>query len=94
MIHQTRQTILNNKKMTTYKSYSTTFGKSEWKVIVATGNKNSVSVAKVTTLRRPFYKDFASFEKAIENYKDTNVKLYLELISLGFIIEKNTLVSE
>lgn len=80
--------------MTTYKSYSTTFGKSEWKVIVATGNTNLVSVAKVTTLRRPFYKDFSSFEKAIENYKDKNVKLYLELISLGFIIEKNSFISE
>jgi hypothetical protein len=80
--------------MTTYKSYTTTFGKSEWRVIVSTGNRNQVSVAKVTTLRRPFYKDFASFENAIENYKDKNVKLYLELISLGFIIEKSTLVSE
>jgi molybdenum cofactor biosynthesis enzyme MoaA len=30
------------------------------------------------------------FEKAIENYKDKNLKLYLELISLGFIIEKST----
>jgi hypothetical protein len=80
--------------MTTYKSYTTTFGKSDWRVIVSNGNRNQVSVAKVTTLRRPFYKDFASFEKAIENYKDKNVKLYLELISLGFIIEKSTLVSE
>lgn len=79
--------------MTTYKSYSTTFGKSEWRVIVATGNTNLVSVGKVTNLRRPFYKDFLSFEKAIENYKDTNLKLWLELISLGFIIEKSNFVS-
>jgi len=80
--------------MTTYKSYATSFGKSEWKVIVATGKFNYISIAKKTHLRVPFYKDFASFEKAIENYKDKNLKLYLELISLGFIIEKSTLVSE
>ena len=80
--------------MTTYKTFKTTFGKSEWTVIVANGKFNYVSVGKKTHVRVPYGKQFSSFEKAIENYKDKNVKLYLELISLGFIIEKSTLVSE
>ena len=80
--------------MTTYKTFKTTFGKSEWTVIVANGKFNYVSVGKKTHVRVPYGKQFSSFENAIENYKDKNVKLYLELISLGFIIEKSTLVSE
>lgn len=79
------QTNLNSTKMTTYTSYSTSFGKQNWNVIVASGRFNYVSLGKKTHTRVPFYKEFSSFEKAIENYKDANVKLFLELINIGMI---------
>jgi hypothetical protein len=71
--------------MTTYKAYKTSFGKQNWTVIVANGKFNYVSLGKETHLRVPFYKDFNSFEKAIENYKDVKIKLFLELISIGMV---------
>jgi|688.fasta_scaffold705818_2 hypothetical protein len=76
--------------MTTYKTYKTTFGKSEWTVIVAAGKFNYVSVGKKTHVRVPYGKEFSSIEKAIENYKDVNLKLYLELIGMGLIIERSS----
>jgi hypothetical protein len=76
--------------MTTYKTYKTTFGKSEWTVIVAAGKFNYVSVGKKTYVRVPYGKQFSSIEKAIENYKDVNLKLYLELIGMGLIIERSS----
>ena len=80
-----QHTNLTPTKMTTYTSYSTSFGKQNWNVIVANGRFNYVSLGKKTHTRVPFYKEFSSFEKAIENYKDANVKLFLELISIGMI---------
>jgi len=87
------QTILNTNKMTTYKQYNKTFGKQEFRVIVATGKHNEVMVAKVTHLARPFYKSFPTFEKAIENYKNANIKLMLELISIGMFTESFETIS-
>lgn len=76
--------------MTTYKTFKTTFGKSEWTVIVASGKFNYVSVGKKTHVRVAYGKEFPSIEKAIENYKDVNLKLYLELIGMGLIIERSS----
>lgn len=78
---------------TTYTTYKTTFGKNEWQVIVVNGKHNYVLVSKKTFIRVPYGKQFDSIEKAIENYKDKNVKLYLEMIQLGFIIPASTLVA-
>jgi hypothetical protein len=78
--------------MTTYTTYKASFGKQNWTVIVASGKFNYVSLGKQTCLRVPFFKDFNSFEKAIENYKDTKIKLFLELISIGMISPSSNLI--
>ena len=85
MSQQKGYKILNNNKMTTYNAYKTSFGKQNWTVIVATGKFNYVSLGKETYLRVPYFKDFKSFENAIENYKDVKIKLFLELISIGMV---------
>lgn len=71
--------------MTTYTTYKTSFGKQDWTVIVVKGKFNYISIGKKTHTRVPFFKDFSSFDKAIENYKDVKLKLFLELISVGMI---------
>ena len=75
--------------MTTYKSYTANFGKIQYSVIVANGKHNYVGVGKKTYLRVPFHKQFESFEKAIENYKDVKLKLFLELVSIGMVPANN-----
>lgn len=85
MNYNSNGAILNHKKMTTYTTYKTSFGKQDWTVIVVNGKFNYVSLGKKTHTRVPFFKDFSSFEKAIENYKDAKIKLFLELISIGMV---------
>lgn len=71
--------------MTTYTTFKKMIGKLELTIIIATGDSTYVLVGKKTTTFLPAYKGFVSIEKAIKNFKDIKIKLFLELVSIGII---------
>lgn len=65
----------------TYKSFKVVCENKSVIVLVVSGNSNYVNVTVNNAMHRAFRgigKDFATFEAAIENYKDSKIKAMIE----------------
>jgi|JI10StandDraft_1071094.scaffolds.fasta_scaffold320451_2 hypothetical protein len=70
-----------NANGSTYKSFELTCENKSAIVMVVSGKINYVNVVVTNAMHRAFRglgKDFATFEAAIENYKDSKIKAMIE----------------
>ena len=75
----------NGKMATNYTTHEVKIGKTTWKVTIATGARNYVSVCKVTA--NPYGgvigKDFPIMDDAIAHYKNPTMKVELLKVELN-----------
>jgi hypothetical protein len=79
------KTIYSNDLETSYTSYEFSIKNTIYSVIVVKGNSNYINVKKVTS--NPWNsmgKYFNSFDAAVQNYSNAQIKTELLKIELGF----------
>jgi hypothetical protein len=71
----------------TYDSFNFYIANTEYRVTVATGKSNYVSVRKVTAMTSRIGTDFKTFSDAISHYKNPSIKVELLKIEMGLAVE-------